>query len=70
MNNGFVRVAAAIPELRVADCAFNVACMADLVHQGEAEKVQVIVFLNYRSPATPAAICFFNNNYLPMQKRR
>ena len=44
MNNGFIRVAAAIPELRVADCAFNVARIADLVRKGEAEKVQVICF--------------------------
>ena len=44
MNNGFVRVAAAIPELRVADCAYNVARMADLVRKGEEEKVQVICF--------------------------
>jgi len=44
MNNGFVRVAAAIPELRVADCVFNVNQMADLVRQGETEKVQVICF--------------------------
>jgi len=44
MNNGFIRVAAAIPELRVADCAYNVTRMAELVHKGEAEKVQVICF--------------------------
>ena len=44
MNNGFVRVAAAIPELRVADCAYNVTRMADLVRKGEEEKVQVICF--------------------------
>jgi len=44
MNNGFVRVAAAIPELRVADCAYNVARMADLVRKGEEEKAQVICF--------------------------
>jgi len=44
MNNGFVRVAAAIPDLRVADCVFNVNQMADLVRQGETEKVQVICF--------------------------
>ena len=44
MNNGFIRVAAAIPELRVADCAFNVARIADLVRKGESEKVQVICF--------------------------
>jgi NAD+ synthase (glutamine-hydrolysing) len=44
MNNGFVRVAAAIPELRVADCSYNVARMAEIVHKGETEKVQVICF--------------------------
>ncbi|MDD4968890.1 MAG: NAD(+) synthase [Paludibacter sp.] len=44
MNNGFIRVAAAIPELRVADCAYNVARMADLVRKGEEEKVQIICF--------------------------
>ena len=44
MNNGFIRVAAAIPQLRVADCAFNVARMAELVRKGEEEKVQVICF--------------------------
>ena len=44
MNNGFIRVAAAIPELRVADCDFNVARIADLVRQGEEEKAQVICF--------------------------
>ena len=44
MNNGFIRVAAAIPNLRVADCAYNVARMADLVRNGEEKKVQVICF--------------------------
>lgn len=44
MNNGFVRVAAAIPELRVADCAFNIVKIADLVRHAETEKVQVICF--------------------------
>jgi len=44
MNNGFVRVAAAIPELRVADCTYNVARMADLVRKAEEEKVQVVCF--------------------------
>lgn len=44
MNNGFVRVAAAIPDLRVGDCKYNVARIADLVKQAEAEKVQVVCF--------------------------
>jgi NAD+ synthase (glutamine-hydrolysing) len=44
MNNGFVRVAAAVPDLRVADCAFNVTGIIELIRRGEAEKVQVICF--------------------------
>ena len=40
MNNGFVRVADAVPELRVDDCAFNVAQMAELVRKAEEEQMQ------------------------------
>lgn len=44
MNNGFVRVAAAVPELKVADCAFNVSKMAELIYRAEEEEVQVLSF--------------------------
>ncbi|MDO9154670.1 MAG: NAD(+) synthase [Paludibacter sp.] len=44
MKNGFVRVAAAIPEIKVADCAFNVSRIAALIQQAETEKVQVVCF--------------------------
>jgi len=64
MNNGFVRVAAAIPELRVADCAFNVAQMADLVHQGETEKVQVICFPELSITAYTCADLFLQQQLL------
>ncbi len=64
MNNGFVRVAAAIPELRVADCAFNVSKMADLVRQGEAEKVQVICFPELSVTGYTCADLFFQQQLL------
>ncbi|MDR3653009.1 MAG: NAD(+) synthase [Paludibacter sp.] len=64
MNNGFVRVAAAIPELRVADCAFNVSKMADLVRQGETEKVQVICFPELSITAYTCADLFFQHHLL------
>jgi len=64
MNNGFVRVAAAIPELRVADCAFNVAAMADLVRQGEVEKAQVICFPELSITGYTCADLFFQQQLL------
>jgi len=64
MNNGFVRVAAAIPELRVADCAFNVARMADLVRRGEDEKVQVICFPELSITGYTCADLFFQQQLL------
>src|ERR1035437_4565203 len=64
MNNGFVRVAAAIPELRVADCAFNVARMADLIRKGEEEKVQVICFPELSITAYTCADLFFQQQLL------
>ena len=44
MYNGFIRVAAAVPQLRVADCAFNVKQIYTLAKQAEAEKVQIVCF--------------------------
>jgi NAD+ synthase (glutamine-hydrolysing) len=64
MNNGFVRVAAAIPELRVADCAYNVARMADLVRKAEEEKVQVICFPELSITAYTCADLFFQQKLL------
>lgn len=64
MNNGFVRVAAAIPELRVADCAFNVSKMAELVRQGETEKVQVICFPELSITGYTCADLFFQQQLL------
>jgi NAD+ synthase (glutamine-hydrolysing) len=42
--HGFVRVAAAVPTLRVADCAFNAERILALMRRAESEGVAVLVF--------------------------
>lgn len=64
MNNGFIRVAAAIPELRVADCAFNIARMTELIRRGEDEKVQVICFPELSITGYTCADLFFQQQLL------
>jgi len=43
-NFGFIRVAAAIPELKVADCAFNGQKIEQLVRKASEQEVQVVCF--------------------------
>ncbi len=44
LHHGFLRVAAASPVLRVADCAFNADRILGLLKRAEAEGVAVLVF--------------------------
>ena len=41
---GFIRVAAAIPELKVADCAFNSQKIEQLVRKANEQEVQIVCF--------------------------
>jgi len=43
-HHGFLRVAAAVPNLRVADCAFNSERLLDLMTRAENEDVSILVF--------------------------
>src|SRR5438067_116405 len=43
-RHGFLRVAAAVPSLRVADCGFNAERILALMARAEEERVQVLVF--------------------------
>lgn len=63
-NNGFVRVAAAIPELQVANCQYNVEKMAELIRQANDEKVQVICFPELSLTAYTCADLFFQQQLL------
>jgi len=44
MNYGFVKVAAAVPQVKVADCKFNAEQIESLIAVAEGKGVQVIVF--------------------------
>src|SRR5438067_12051560 len=43
-HHGFVRVAAAVPALRVGDCAFNASRVLDLLARAERQQIAVVVF--------------------------
>ena len=40
MQDGFIKVAAGTPEIRVADCAYNAQACLSLLHQAAAEGVK------------------------------
>lgn len=44
MKHGFIKVAAAVPSVRVADCKFNVEQIEALIAQAEGMGVEIIVF--------------------------
>lgn len=44
MKYGFARVAAASPELRVADCRFNAQNIIELIHEAEIQRAEFLVF--------------------------
>ncbi|MDF3005993.1 MAG: synthetase [Oscillospiraceae bacterium] len=44
MKNGFIRVACASPELRVADCAFNAGKMVEALKDAMTKRVRLLVF--------------------------
>ena len=44
MNYGFVKVASAIPSLKVADCTYNIQQIESLIAQAEGKGVEIIAF--------------------------
>ena len=81
LQHGFVRVAAALPRLRVADCAFNAERLLSLMDQAEHETVQVLVFPElaitgytcgdlFHQPALQKAACTALDQLLDESERR
>jgi len=64
MNYGFIRVAAAIPELRVADCAFNISKIAELTKEADSKQVQAICFPELSITGYTCADLFFQQQLL------
>ena len=48
MNYGFVKVASAIPSLKVADCTYNTLQIENLICRAEEENTEIIVFPELR----------------------
>ena len=44
MNYGFVKVAAAVPHVQVADCFYNIDKIEDLMREASEKGVQIIAF--------------------------
>lgn len=44
MKHGYITVAAAIPQVKVADCAYNIQQIENFIAQAEGKGVEVIVF--------------------------
>ena len=59
MNDGFVKVAAASPELKVADPAFNAGMIKDMILNAEKEHVKILVFPELSITGYTAADLFF-----------
>ena len=44
MQQGYVKVAAAVPYVKVADCYYNVERISEMVHQADAQGVEIVTF--------------------------
>ncbi|MEN6316952.1 MAG: NAD(+) synthase [Clostridiaceae bacterium] len=44
MDYGFIKVAAAVPELKIADCIFNAEKIVEMLKEAEESGVQIVVF--------------------------
>ncbi|MFV0471088.1 MAG: NAD(+) synthase [Paludibacteraceae bacterium] len=64
MEYGFVRVAAAVPELRVADCKFNTAKIKELVSLAVKNGVQAVCFPELSITGYTCADLFFQKKLL------
>ncbi len=44
MDYGFVKVGAAVPEIKVADCGYNAEKIIEIMGKAEDEGIQILVF--------------------------
>ncbi|MDR1610974.1 MAG: NAD(+) synthase [Candidatus Symbiothrix sp.] len=59
LNHGFYRVAAAIPQVKVADCRFNIKKIKDLIRKAVENKVEIVCFPELSVTAYTCADLFF-----------
>lgn len=64
MKQGYIRVAAAIPEVKTANCEWNARQITGLMQQAEQQQVEVLVFPELSVTAYTCADLFFQNELL------
>ncbi len=64
MKHGFIKVAAAIPSMRVADCDYNEKQIENLVIQAEGKGVEIICFPELCITGATCGDLFFNHTLL------
>lgn len=57
MNYGFVKVAAAVPHVKVADCFYNIQQIEGLMRQASQKRSRSSLSPNYRLRLTLAWTC-------------
>ena len=60
MFQGFTRIASAVPQLKVADCAFNAEQIYALARQAEEEQAQIVCFPELCITGSTCGDLFFN----------
>ena len=68
MKDGFIKVAAATPDVRVADCEFNATEIICMVHEMETEGAKVMVFPELCITAYTCGDLFWQENLLEEAK--
>ena len=64
MQQGFIRVAAAIPEVKVANCGWNATQIINLMKQAEQQQVEVLAFPELSVTAYTCGDLFFQHSLL------
>lgn len=69
MKDGFVKVAAVVPELRVADCSFNAQKTVEAAHEAAKRGAAVIVFPELGMTGYTCQDLFFHDTLLAAAER-
>ncbi len=60
MNHGFIKVASAVPRVKVADCQYNAAHIENIITQANEQDVQVVCFPELSLTGTTCGDLFHN----------
>ncbi len=64
MKQGFIRVAAAIPSVKVADCQYNISKIIELAEQADSQDVEILSFPELSITGYTCGDLFYNQQLL------